>query len=342
MLFFPFNAPIFHFSNLTFWNKKILALPHDLLAVETSEKKMDRTHLIRTCKKTFYSPSTPTKRTAKNVTKSVTWSVAQLQGLRDAQEDRYITNFDLGKNRKLFMVCDGHRGSPCVDFVVDFFPEVLKSVCSSTTRQNMKQVLLRAVEKTHDAWANKVLGHSSKRKVKNKIEQEQVFQRVSKNFFELEWDSGTTLCCVVLDLTCRHVWFCNLGDSRAAVCYNETFILTTKDDKVPEVLRFLQGTEFAKTVKVEDARIQADLAMTGAIGDYTPDLLGVLLTEPTIFDFKIEKKATLVLATDGVFDILTEQDIFSNPIKDANAVLHEIHNKLEDNATLIVIEFGCP
>lgn len=276
-----------------------------------------------------------------NTTSREKWNMSctlgQIQSIRDEQEDRIYVE-PLGEEQTLFIVADGHRGSRCVDFVIKFLPaEILKLYQQSRLRKNIKDLLLRAFYATNDAWAKEVLGDAESRFPENPLEREKIVHGLPKNFFDRQGDSGSTILCGIIDLKQSKMWFCNLGDSRVVFRQND-FLFASLDKKVPKVLSHLVGTAFETSTKVEADRLQGDLQMVSAIGDYTPNLLGTVQTTPAIQEFQIENTCEIVMATDGLWDVVKEQMLFLNPITDANSILETYGPKSTDNTSVIVIK----
>jgi serine/threonine protein phosphatase PrpC len=237
-------------------------------------------------------------------------------------------------------VADGHRGEQAVDFVVDF-------LCKEIIRLHQKQkdlptILAKAVEETHDAWAHHVFADKTKRKAKNPKQQKEIFDAVEKDYFDKHLDSGCTICGFILDGPTKEMYMFNLGDSRCML-YQKGYILETKDHSVPDIAEFLKGTEFEHLMITENGRMAGDLEMTHSVGDYTPELTGVIQTEPQLYDpIPIDKGAIVVLASDGLFNTdphpTCSQDVFLNPIVDAQTLINNTVGII-DNCTAIVVKF---
>lgn len=262
------------------------------------------------------------------------YSKAQIQAKRPEQEDRMFIG-DIDPNKTLFVIADGHRGARCVNFVIDFFPSEVQKRCANKTN-NLCVQLKSAVKATHDAWALEVLGNARNRFPKNPPEQKKIMAALPKDFFEKEGDSGTTLVCALVDKQKRKVYLVNLGDSRAIILQDE-LIVSTRDHGVPKVLEYLKNTEFAKTTRVYEDRVANDLAMSASIGDFTPDLLGVLRTVPDVAVFSLCPSACIVLASDGLWESADTQEVLLNPIQNAQSVITRFHQELYDNTSVIVI-----
>jgi serine/threonine protein phosphatase PrpC len=311
-----------------------------------SSRTHNREHLIRSCMLKQKQPDIQAvKKRPPKTNKTLqdnlnlVWSKAQVQGKRDHQEDRlFITELD--QNKILFVITDGHRGTRCVNFVIGFFPQEVQKQYAKISKKkqtNLCSILKSAVKSTHDAWAMEVLGNKNQRFPKNQAEQQKIIANLPKDFFTNEGDSGTTLISVLIDKQNKMAYVVSLGDSRAVILQDE-LIISTRDHSVPKKLEYLKGTEFEKTIRVLDSRLCSDLAMIASIGDYTPDLLGVLRTIPDVCCIPISlSPSCIVLASDGLWDVVDPQELFLNPFKDAQSLVTQFQKRFYDNTTIIVI-----
>lgn len=266
-------------------------------------------------------------------------SSAQILGGRDHQEDRFVVGYDIGKHRMLYAIMDGHRGSKCVDFICDFFPKEVARLHAKNG--NVQQVLQKAASHAQDKWAIATLGSAAKRRVKNKAERQKVFAKLPPTFFEGENDSGTTLCACVIDKASRQLWVCHIGDSRFAM-EQQGMIFETKDALVPDAWETSKGP-WQDEVVIENGRVEGDVNMIAAIGDYTPDLLGVLIATPVCPNpISLQIGSTIVLGSDGFWDIVETQQLYRNPVGSAEQLLQhkwvkQYPTRWTDNVTVLVL-----
>ncbi|NBP00964.1 MAG: protein serine/threonine phosphatase 2C family protein [Proteobacteria bacterium] len=120
--------------------------------------------------------------------------------------------------------------------------------------------------------------------------------------------SGSTACIALLDnktLTVSHV-----GDSRLLVMNNLNILFTTQDHK-PSLLRELKAIEKAgglvKQGRVINPGHNASLAISRSLGDcaFGP----VISRKPEISQITLETGALIVMATDGLFDVMGNQQV---------------------------------
>jgi serine/threonine protein phosphatase PrpC len=272
-----------------------------------------------------------------------TWVVnvssAQIQGKRETQEDRFGTR-EFAGDWKLLYVADGHGGRACVDFVVHLLPQVMAEMLASLpsrSEKNVKKGLSDVVEIINNRWAEKVLGKAERRMVAKPEDQKKAFAHVDlAEFQKKEYDSGTTLLLALLDLQMGAMYLCHLGDSRAVVKTDgpNTTVLATQDHGVPRRIVVSEKME----AKIIDGRVEGDLAMSAAIGDYTPALIGVIKTIPdqTKITLSRTQKMHLIMASDGLFEIIDQHQLFLNEHTTAREIIDERgESNFEDNTTII-------
>ena len=265
-------------------------------------------------------------------------------GEREYNEDRYvvISNLVEFEHLALFVVCDGHGGDKCVNHTIKNFPLHVQSMLvdkanADIKRPNLKLLLTKAVEATIQDWDRHVLGKGiSIVDEENRIG---FFEDVDISEFEnMGNDSGTTLTCCIFNRNNRTVYMCNLGDSRTMVYTHDGRPITaTVDHSVPERAPVIKGFE----VEFVDGRVNGMLAMTASIGDHCPELSGIIRRIPDVSSVNIgDGSATIILCSDGLTDIMSTQDIFLNPRKNAKGIIDSIREPLHDNTTCLMIKLS--
>ncbi len=150
------------------------------------------------------------------------------------------------------------------------------------------------------------------------------FLKTDKNFLEdpkFTGDgSGTTAVVAVIDSYTNKIVIANCGDSRGILTYkyNEKAVGTTQDHKpnLPEEReRIAKAGGF-----VYDGRVNGNLAVSRAIGDRGLKKSGVIST-PDTYEGLVCKDNILVLACDGLWDVMTNEEVV--------AFVHEQFNKEE-------------
>merc|ERR1712217_35000 len=160
----------------------------------------------------------------------------------------------------------------------------------------------------------------------------------------------------------------NLGDSRAVLCRGGQAVAVSEDhkpDRMDEKKRVeragglvlqvrgawrVAASTNPNSMSKSARREYQGLAMTRSFGDLyfkQPASLAVAEPEVTIYSLS-DKDLFLVLATDGVYDVLSNQEVvdlamrhWDNPEEAAKNVVRSAYKRgSEDNLTVLVIQFG--
>lgn len=276
-------------------------------------------------------------------TKKHNWQMhvtsAQIQGQRDHQEDRFLITRIQGV--ELLLLCDGHGGDVCVDFVMKQFPVVFEKELQS--KKSMSQVLKDVVRQMHEQWSARTLGSSDRYllKTKNvKQEQAEIFKHIKwEHFQQAGFDSGTTLLACVLDTSKGLLYICHLGDSRAVVS-SGSGVWASLDHAVPKKLT-VETKEGKVPVPISEGRLAGDLGMRASIGDYSPEMVGFPQVIPDIHTIRLSSvhPTTLIMGSDGLYDRVDQSLLFLNPHVKAKDIIDEFgEDTFEDNTTIIYVQ----
>merc|ERR1712241_333612 len=167
--------------------------------------------------------------------------------------------------------------------------------------------------------------------------------------------SGTTAACALISQ--KYLIIANCGDSRGVCCTSGKPVLATQDHKPsnPPELERIQNAGGSVMIQ----RVNGSLAVSRALGDFeykNVDGKGpteqLVSPEPEFYMKKREsdKDEFLVLACDGVWDVMTNEDICSfvaarmrvtdNLEQIANEVIDTcLHKGSRDNMSIIIIAF---
>eukprot|EP00331_Platyophrya_macrostoma_P003728 CAMPEP_0176431492 /NCGR_PEP_ID=MMETSP0127-20121128/14844_1 /TAXON_ID=938130 /ORGANISM="Platyophrya macrostoma, Strain WH" /LENGTH=353 /DNA_ID=CAMNT_0017813509 /DNA_START=219 /DNA_END=1280 /DNA_ORIENTATION=+ len=209
--------------------------------------------------------------------------VGSMQGWRSNMEDAHIVDLSLGNGVGLFSVFDGHAGEQCA---------------------KQSKILVPALVRKHsngdETYANV-----------NFTEAYYELDSVLRG--KLQDDSGCTACTVLV--TDKAVTCANVGDSRAVLCRGRTAIDLSVDHK-PETDEERVRIEAAGG-KVENNRVNGQLAMSRAIGDYSykqqserkVDEQLVIPTPDVVTQQRTAEDRFVVVACDGIFDVLSNQEL---------------------------------
>lgn len=270
----------------------------------------------------------------------VTYSSYQVLGRRTTQEDRFAI-LTLSPDVYLFVVCDGHGGQTCVDFVIRDFPKRVQEAFYDNPKANRIQLLKQCCLETQDAWAQLVLGDASKRLIDNDDDRAKLFKDIDWPTFQKKgYDSGTTLVCALLDLSQPAVYWCHLGDSRALLLAEGCSLRSTTDHGVPvkSEMAHLKGTPQEGKVPVIKGRVKGDINMSGSIGDYDPEKVGCMRMMPEVVrePLSIHKRATMLVASDGLFTDKELQTMLQERFNTAQELV-QAFAPYSDNTTLLLV-----
>ena len=217
-------------------------------------------------------------------------AVAEMQGWRSSMEDAHCTELKLFDDAAFFAVFDGHAGDQC---------------------GKQSKVLLPAL----------VLKHRQADQT-NPINFREAYHELDAALRgRLKDDSGCTAVSVFV--TESVVSCANVGDSRAVLARrgaNGSFeTVALSDDHKPQ-LDYERARIEEAGGKVESDRVNGMLAMSRAIGDYSykaqedraVDKQLVIPTPDVTTVPRSANDAFLVLACDGIFDVLSNEELVAS------------------------------
>lgn len=237
---------------------------------------------------------------------------AKDQGKRCEMEDRILidehfyikdsTVISETDDLSLFAVFDGHGGSKCVKYVTFSFKSILMIALQTTS--SMEEAFVKT------------------------------FHLLDTTFINSYQDrSGTTAVVVLINNTTKDLWVAHAGDSRAIYGNRDLVFNLTIDHK---------GTLQSEIYRIQKVgghisygRVNGCLAVTRAIGDsdYKEDQKNIVIATPEVKKCKIiqynnfdsdeqsDKKTQdsyILLASDGLFDVLSTIDIINYITKNVN------------------------
>lgn len=219
------------------------------------------------------------------------YGVASMQGWRIEMEDAHMAKTNLGgalKDWSYFAVFDGHAGAR------------VSAHCA--------EHLLDAIMATEEFQEDVMKGiHNGFLQLDNKM-------RSLPEILSGEDKSGSTAVCAFISP--RQIYIANCGDSRAVLCRGGNPVFTTLDHK-PAL-----HSERERIVKAGGSvmlqRVNGNLAVSRALGDYeykNVEGMGpyeqLVSPEPEIFvrDRDDSLDEFLVLACDGIWDVMTNEDL---------------------------------
>jgi serine/threonine protein phosphatase PrpC len=228
-----------------------------------------------------------------------------LLGLRDSNEDQHEVFINLNnensefKDINFFAVFDGHGGKDVSKYLKENLPNYF-------TNKYIKYHITNSIK--FKKYIEKVFDH-----IQIKLE---------KRFKNLAYNIGSTALIIIFYKKQGKInyYVANTGDCRAVVCNNSNMSIPLTKDHKPHLFE-----EKARIEKLGgeiyndgyDWRI-GDLSVSRAFGDM--DASPYVTHKPQLFKYNLRKNDKfLVLACDGLWDVITNQDA-------TNFVLNKLNN----------------
>mmetsp|Transcript_67466 Transcript_67466/g.106248 ORF Transcript_67466/g.106248 Transcript_67466/m.106248 type:complete len:458 (+) Transcript_67466:164-1537(+) len=294
---------------------------------------------------------------------------ASWQGNKEVQEDRYILDIQLeasgGQRIVGFAVCDGHSGSLCVDALVERLPKNLQKCVSSLatlSEDRLRQAVTEAILLTDEEFLSKA-------------REREVLDGSTMILSLIYPDEGRSGAGESSQGRSHHrLLIANVGDSRAVLCRAQGGRLSAvrlSDDQKPgradERRRIesnggvveMQGVWRVFTpgqAAFAGRSVRWGLAVSRAFGDILlkepsrygcQDATGALVCatpELHFYDLHPSKDRFLVLACDGVWDVLGDEEAVAVCLehKSADLAAHALIRRsfevgTDDNITAVVI-----
>ena len=208
---------------------------------------------------------------AESYAPTITCGVSARQGRRPTMEDRHTIK-QLSEGLHFFGVYDGHGGTRAADFTRDNLHQNFSQAKNGTVRERLTHAPLKT----------------------------------DKDFLEQckDDESGTTAVVAVVDTYVNKLFVANVGDSRAILTRKGKVLLVTKDHKPETELERIKNAGG----HVYRGRVNDILAVSRAIGDRDLKEVGVI-PDPDIYEKNIQEGDILVLACDGVWDVMNNEEV---------------------------------
>lgn len=234
---------------------------------------------------------------------------------------RSIDNFTNNKYQSLFMLFDGHGGDEVSKYLQRNFDIVYRKNLNNTITDSSIESSLKSS-----------------------------FIEIDSQIKELHWPSTGSTGCVVHIVryteSSYKVYVANIGDTRCSLISPTSHQRLSYDDKASDLNERERVLSAGGTV-IND-RVNGELMLTRAFGDYDLKDKGVI-SAPHIISKEIDlniKNQFLILACDGIWDVLSEDDImqiimFSNKDSDElvkNIMKSAISKDAWDNLSIFVIK----
>jgi serine/threonine protein phosphatase PrpC len=234
----------------------------------------------------------------------ISYGFAEHQGKRAEMEDIHIVK--LIQKWMIFCICDGHGGRGTVDHVkstvVSRLLEPLVKVCDNESKiASIIKKKIQGLVVSYDRFLQKTVADTS----------------------------GCTLHIVLFNTEKQRLIQINLGDSRSAMLCNQTKIFQSVDHK--PLLQTEQKRIALAHGCVQNGRVNGILAVARALGDFSlktyrnkpyDPVRGCVSAVPDVFVYDIsgcDKSLDFVVACDGIWDVLTAQDVFQIGLSSTSA-----------------------
>nr|XP_061797707.1 protein phosphatase 1L-like isoform X3 [Nerophis lumbriciformis] len=162
-------------------------------------------------------------------------------------------------------------------------------------------------------------------------------------------EAGTT--CLVALLSDKELTVANVGDSRGVLCDKDGNAIPLSHDHKPYQLKERKRIKKAGGFISFNGswRVQGILAMSRSLGDYTLKNLNVVIPDPDILSFDLNKLQPefMILASDGLWDTFSNEEAvrfirerLDEPHFGAKSiVLQSYYRGCPDNITVMVVKF---
>jgi serine/threonine protein phosphatase PrpC len=228
-------------------------------------------------------------------------------GGREYQEDRHCVKINLYKGYDYIAIFDGHGGYQVSEFLKFHLKDYVKKHLA--LGKHPKKALSDAFNDAHDSMS-----------------------------IEMSYMTGSAV--VVILKKDDEIWVANSGDSRAIMgtIMNKkrpiSLSIDHKPDRPDELQRIIQLGGKVTMYPRDVPRVQGNLALSRSIGDKY--LAPYVICDPEIKHFKIEdlEAKYIILATDGLWDVLSNQDVVNIT---TNVMIEKHANSITKNLITDVI-----
>ncbi|CAF4232974.1 unnamed protein product, partial [Rotaria sordida] len=213
-----------------------------------------------------------------------------MQGWRKTNEDfsKYLILFDnyLWKDWAFFSIFDGHNGSEtaknAANIIDKYLLESLNKVQSNIDYDQLNDIIKRT------------------------------FIELDKHLREIVQDDSGSVCIASL-IGPNDIYLINIGDSRGIIISKDGQVLSSTKDHKPTVRKEQQrirraGGQITKATN-DVLRVENQLAMTRALGDYSLDK-HIIPALPDIIQYRRDSSASFVIiASDGIWDVINNEQV---------------------------------
>ncbi|KAF5922130.1 hypothetical protein HPG69_007013 [Diceros bicornis minor] len=165
------------------------------------------------------------------------------------------------------------------------------------------------------------------------------------------WPSVQSTTCLIALLSDKDLTVANVGDSRGVLCDKDGNAIPLSHDHKPYQLKERKRIKRAGGFISFNGswRVQGILAMSRSLGDYPLKNLNVVIPDPDILTFDLDKLQPefMILASDGLWDAFSNEEAvrfikerLDEPHFGAKSiVLQSFYRGCPDNITVMVVKF---
>jgi serine/threonine protein phosphatase PrpC len=196
-----------------------------------------------------------------------------------------IDEFNGDKDKGLFALYDGHGGDQVAKFSKEKLPEIIAANLKSGEK-NIEALLVNSFNKIDQELKT--------------INSDHVGSTASVVLILKEKDART-------NNFKKTVYCANVGDSRCVLVQNYSVVRLSYDHKATD----FNEVKRVKSVGgiISNGRVLGQLMLTRALGDHALKPFGVSAVPYVSKNYITDKDRYIVLASDGVWDVLQDEDI---------------------------------
>ncbi|XP_072789589.1 protein phosphatase 1L isoform X1 [Taeniopygia guttata] len=302
--------------------------------------------------------------------KSHNVAVYSIQGRRDHMEDRFevITDLVNKTHPSIFGIFDGHGGEASAQLEKRNSATAPKKTKKRGVREGGWSKARRGCVLTHQSAAEYVKARlpevlkqhlqDYERDKENSVLSyqsilEQQILSIDREMLEkltVSYDEAGTTCLIAL-LSDKELTVANVGDSRGVLCDKDGNAIPLSHDHKPYQLKERKRIKRAGGFISFNGswRVQGILAMSRSLGDYPLKNLNVVIPDPDILSFDLDKLQPefMILASDGLWDAFSNEEAvrfikerLDEPHFGAKSiVLQSFYRGCPDNITVMVVKF---
>ena len=259
----------------------------------------------------FKQNSPPTNKAFKD------FSLIQFQNesFRDYMEDRFsiLTSFPNDQCKALFAIFDGHGGSSVSQYLCQNFISTFLKISQKFEVKNYEKIFQKCFI-TLDEEIKKIPGS-------NQMGSTATVILITKETDQILGSQKIIYCANIGDTNCELFGKCD--------CKRISYEHRCSDTMEEKRIKKSNGS-------IINGRVGGVISVTRSFGDFEMREFGVI-SEPNInkVNVNFNEKYFLIMATDGIWDFISEEDIFFNTMNnnDSMNVCKNIVNKAKDNGS---------